>query len=1239
MPLIRFPNPFDRLFHRDILARSLSDWLRIRDYRASRRYLETHLELLEPWTDPQLNALEQRFLNGTQATLTLLRPRLRRAIDRSEPLPNDAWKELKRYGRLMDRVDAVHDVRLLLQDIRARCEESANPIRAVRAIRDGYVNAGSAWWLDLPPWLEEIDRRVNALFQADPDSGTAAARITLLRSALDRARVTGDVSPPIMLEMSSRLGDALQSGVEANAAPSAAQEEAIACYEVALTLYTAARFPVQHAGNLANLAAVYIERVAGNRADNLERAIACLEAALAECPAEKSPKEHATLQNNLGGIYAQRVAESKADNLERAIACFQAALEVRTLERYPEDYAYTQANLGAAYVERVEGSKADNLERAIACFQATRVVQTAERFPFDYAITQNHLGNAYSARVAGDRRDNLERAIACFRAALTIQTADRYPKDHAGALSNLGLAYRERVAGDRRDNLERAIACFQSAGAVFTMERFPDEHRQVQLKRALVAADAGHWDMAHEALEDALTAEELLLPLGGGVSGRDVVLAEGANAASYNGVMLARLGRYEEAALSVERGRARSLAESQRLRAEDPARIRDLARRAQYEAARAALDAAQRDLDLPISDDDLAARIDVSSFASLSREARRATLERAKRTTELDRYDAFARARTSFDNTVAEIRAAHDPADFLLAPLNVMDLYRAAARGGPGHALVYLIASHWGGLALSVFTDFPAQGSSAHVAALDLPYLTYDKISDLLQRRLGPAHENAIIGGYGWAQEGGGFNLLSGYWPGATLREKAQALRAGCLEAGIDGTLEAATWRTISALVATGREDIVDKPVRAIAGRDARMVAGTLNSLLLRAELRRGLATLAEVAMRPLADWLYKNGATGVTLVPCGYLAAFPLAAAEITSDPTVTFGDAFPTSVAPSARALLRDDSDYKRASERRFGVAALGDPLPTHQRLEWGEAEALTFVALARGLGLNADVRIGEEARRGWLLDRLANVLVLDASCHGVFNADEPLDSALLLAGVPGASKGERLTLRDLLHQSHADHGMLFGLRLLILSACQTGVLELRGAHDEMRSLTAGVLEAEADAAMGALWSVSDKATYLLITRFAQLWLPKLETMPPARALADAQRWLRTVTNAQLRSWRPQDFPEAVIDRQPVEGESVLKYASSPVEEEVMANPPPKHEGMVAVRGLGDCLEVDPEEMVDPNRVDFAADAESEERAQRYNEQEAQYYARERAERGADDDCPYADPYYWAAFQITGW
>ncbi|HCP73577.1 MAG TPA: hypothetical protein DIU08_02925, partial [Ktedonobacter sp.] len=159
----------------------------------------------------------------------------------------------------------------------------------------------------------------------------------------------------------------------------------------------------------------------------------------------------------------------------------------------------------------------------------------------------------------------------------------------------------------------------------------------------------------------------------------------------------------------------------------------------------------------------------------------------------------------------------------------------------------------------------------------------------------------------------------------------------------------------------------------------------------------------------------------------------------------------------------------------------------------------------------------------------------LVVNASCHGIFDLRNFLRSRLILA------HEEELTLADML----SDQVDLRGLRLLILSACQTAILDLQGARDEVRSLAAGMLQAGAAAILAALWSVDDRATYLLMVRFALEWFPHMHTEPPATALARSQQWLRTVTNSDLLLWQATLSPQPVSANDLAKGSEILADA----------------------------------------------------------------------------------------------
>src|SRR5947209_572165 len=141
-----------------------------------------------------------------------------------------------------------------------------------------------------------------------------------------------------------------------------------------------------------------------------------------------------------------------------------------------------------------------------------------------------------------------------------------------------------------------------------------------------------------------------------------------------------------------------------------------------------------------------------------------------------------------------------------------------------------------------------------------------------------------------------------------------------------------------------------------------------------------------------------------------------------------------------------------------------------------------------------------MSQDMRQKWRIYGLSG----NASCHGTFDDQNLLRSSFSLANDEQLLLGEMLS-----HQAD-----LRGLRLLILSPCQTAQLDPDETRDEVLSFSEGMLEAGAAAVLSALWAVDDEATALLMVRFAQEWFPSMGSEPPAAALTRAQRWLRTIS-----------------------------------------------------------------------------------------------------------------------------
>jgi CHAT domain-containing protein len=257
-------------------------------------------------------------------------------------------------------------------------------------------------------------------------------------------------------------------------------EGAIECYTNALSVYTRDAFPEKWAQTQNNLAAAYKNRIMGEKAQNIEGAIECYTNALSVRTRDAFPENWAATQNNLAIAYSDRIRGEKAQNIEGAIECYTNALSVYTRDAFPEKWATTQNNLAVAYSDRIRGEKAQNIEGAIECYTNALSVYTRDAFPEKWATTQNNLANAYKNRIRGEKAQNIEGAIECYTNALSVRTRDAFPQDWAQTQNNLANAYSDRITGEKAQNIELAIECYTNALSVYTRDAFPEQWAMTQ---------------------------------------------------------------------------------------------------------------------------------------------------------------------------------------------------------------------------------------------------------------------------------------------------------------------------------------------------------------------------------------------------------------------------------------------------------------------------------------------------------------------------------------------------------------------------------------------------------------------------------------------------------------------------------------------------------------------------------------------------------------------------------------
>ena len=282
------------------------------------------------------------------------------------------------------------------------------------------------------------------------------------------------------------------------------KEIAITGYEIALTIFTFEAFPQEWAGTNNNLAATYINRIRGEKADNLEKAITACQEALKVFTFDVFPQYWAMTQNNLANAYSNRIRGEKAENLEMAITAYHEALKVRTFDAFPQGWADTQNNLAATYINRIRGEKADNLEKAIAACQEALKVFTFDAFPQYWAMTQNNLAIAYRNRIRGEKADNLERAITAYEKALKVLTFDAFPQDWAATQNNLAAAYSNRIRGDKAENIKQAVMCYQNALQGYETAGDFLNAAEMGLTLGKIKVDRGEWYQGLAYLEKSL---------------------------------------------------------------------------------------------------------------------------------------------------------------------------------------------------------------------------------------------------------------------------------------------------------------------------------------------------------------------------------------------------------------------------------------------------------------------------------------------------------------------------------------------------------------------------------------------------------------------------------------------------------------------------------------------------------------------------------------------------------------
>jgi CHAT domain-containing protein len=234
--------------------------------------------------------------------------------------------------------------------------------------------------------------------------------------------------------------------------------------------------------------------------------------------------------------------------------------------------------------------------------------------------------------------------------------------------------------------------------------------------------------------------------------------------------------------------------------------------------------------------------------------------------------------------------------------------------------------------------------------------------------------------------------------------------------------------------------------------------------------------------------------------LPPGWLGILPLG---LTQEPASgrRFADTYEIVYAPSLAALAatNDAGEKQRHATLAAAVNPTGD-LPGTERE--GALVASYFQASDRV------VLEGRAATADAVMDSLKGKTHWHFASHGSFSWLDARNSGLVMHGA------ELLTVGRLL-----DAPALGRPRLVVLSACETGLSDIRSSPDEFIGLPGTFTALGAAGVVGTLWPVSDAATALLMAKFYELHLGV--GVDPPTALRQAQSWLRHATNGDLNGY----------------------------------------------------------------------------------------------------------------------
>jgi CHAT domain-containing protein len=797
---------------------------------------------------------------------------------------------------------------------------------------------------------------------------------------------------------------------------------------------------------------------------------------------------------------------NRANNIEIAITGYQIVLNNR--QPGSEKFAQSQNNLANAYSNRIKGDRADNIESAIALYQEALTVRTLKDFREDWAMTKNNLANAYYDRIKGDRADNIESAIAFYEEALTVYTFEDFREDWAMTKNNLAIAYSDRIKGDRADNIESAIAFDEEALTVRTLKDFPEKWAMTKNNLAAAYSDRIKGDRAdniecaiafcHEALtvytfedfrEDwAMTKNNLAAAYSDRIKGDRADNIECAIAFCHEALTVRTLKDFPENWATTKNNLA--IAYRNRIKGDRAENIESAI--AFYEEA---LTVSTREA-FPFENVQTLNNLGWAYLAKLdyiNGEKPEDTNQRAA--TINSAYDTFKDAITGAENlrkliqSSDEIKQKHDVEwDCLYKGMVQVCLDRDSNR----EALEYAEANKARNLAEVIAQKQEIPNT--------LKPITFTEITKLLT-----TPDTALIEWYITDAEIITFVLT--YPDVLTVHRSRQ-------------------WDELTDLAYEYRKDYK----KSIKERNTDW----------QTQLPRYLERLAELLE---ITTILPAESTRLILIPHWFLHLFPLHALPLSDGQFLL--DKFPQGIqyAPSCQ-LLQQIKTHPKFDQ----LLALQNPT---EDLVFTDVEVTSIAPKFSIREILPGAKASKDNLFSQYLAQLEDAHCAHFSCHGSFNADDPLRSFLILAGglidtknksaideevkqtqnsaetTPETPEenpryatwrdGKTADITKCLTLEEIFQLKLKQCRLVVLSACETALIDTKNRSDYI-GLPTGFLYAGAMGTLASLWAVNDISTALIMVKFYEVLKPGVSI---GQALHDTQRWFKSAYTSDLLEW----------------------------------------------------------------------------------------------------------------------